>query len=224
LIVPDGRTDLEKLKELLGNPEQTHLDLKASVDLTNAADKLKFVKDAVTMASRPEGGYILMGVDDAGAPCLPVGTITDRARFDGSRVGALIRSYVEAAVHVVVEIHELANHEIVVIYVRNPDGLPVPFNKDGQHPGPAAGDKDVTVFRKGEIFVREGAENVPIRTPIGPTCCPFTPAASVTSPPKPRCRCCVRSSPVAAAPRAALVFRCSRTWTKPLSPPPQFDY
>lgn len=163
LIVPDGRTDLEKLKELLGNPEQTHLDLKASVDLTNAADKLKFVKDAVTMASRPEGGYILMGVDDAGAPCLPVGTITDRARFDGSRVGALIRSYVEAAVHVVVEIHELANHEIVVIYVRNPDGLPVPFNKDGQHPGPAAGDKDVTVFRKGEIFVREGAENVPIR-------------------------------------------------------------
>ncbi|GFM20413.1 MULTISPECIES: helix-turn-helix domain-containing protein [Mycobacteriaceae] len=163
MIVPDGRTNLEKLKELLGNPEQTHLDLKASVDLTNAADKLKFVKDAVTMASRPEGGYILIGVDDAGAPCLPVGTIADRARFDGSRVGALIRSFVEAAVHVVVEIHELANHEIVVIYVRNPDGLPVPFNRDGQHPGRSAGDKDVTVFRKGEIFVREGAENVPIR-------------------------------------------------------------
>lgn len=34
MVVPDGRTDLEKLKELLGNPEQTHLDLKASVDLT----------------------------------------------------------------------------------------------------------------------------------------------------------------------------------------------
>lgn len=91
-----------------------------------------------------------------------MGTIADRARFDGSRVGALIRSYVEAAV-LVVEIQKLANHEIVVIYVRNPDGLPVPFNKGGQHPGPAAGDKDVTVFRKGEIFVREGAENVPIR-------------------------------------------------------------
>lgn len=51
----------------------------------------------------------------------------------------------------------------MVIYVRNPDGLPVPFNKDGKHPAPAPGDKDVTVFRKGEIFVREGAENVPIR-------------------------------------------------------------
>lgn len=71
MIVPDGRTDLEKLKELLGNPEQTHLDLKASVDLMTAADKLKFVKDAVTMASRPEGGYILIGVNDAGATACP---------------------------------------------------------------------------------------------------------------------------------------------------------
>lgn len=163
MIVPDGRTDLEKLKELLGNPEQTHLDLKASVDLSVAADKLKFVKDAVTMASRPEGGYILVGVDDAGTPCMPIGTIADRARFDGSRVGALIRGYVEASVHVVVEIHELDGNEIVVVCVRNPDGLPIPFNKDGQHAGPTPDGKAVTVFRKGEIFVREGAENVPIR-------------------------------------------------------------
>jgi hypothetical protein len=28
MIVPDGRMDLEKLEELLGNPEETHLDLK----------------------------------------------------------------------------------------------------------------------------------------------------------------------------------------------------
>jgi predicted HTH transcriptional regulator len=161
MIVPDGRTDAEKLAELLGNPEQTHLDLKARVDLDVAGDKLKFVKDAVTMASRPEGGYILIGVDDAGSPCMPVGTITDRARFDGSRLGALIRGYVEAAVHVVVEIHELGGNEIAVIYVRNSDGLPIPFNKDGQYRGPDG--KLVAIFRKGAIFVREGPENVPIR-------------------------------------------------------------
>ncbi|MGB7142724.1 MAG: hypothetical protein WA290_22920 [Mycobacterium sp.] len=61
----------------------------------------------------------------------------------------------------VVEIHELASNEIVVIYLRNPDGLPIPFNKDGQHPG--SDGKTITVFCKGEIFIREGAENVPIR-------------------------------------------------------------
>jgi len=44
LIVPDGRTDPEKLRELLGNPEETHIDLKAKVDLTDNEDKLKFVK------------------------------------------------------------------------------------------------------------------------------------------------------------------------------------
>jgi hypothetical protein len=36
--------------------EQTHLDLKAKVDLTEPADKLKFVKDSVTMA--PSGTII----------------------------------------------------------------------------------------------------------------------------------------------------------------------
>jgi len=35
MIVPDGRTDPEKLKELLGNPEETHLDLKAKVDVND---------------------------------------------------------------------------------------------------------------------------------------------------------------------------------------------
>lgn len=161
MIVSDGRTDHEKLEELLGNPEQTHLDLKSFVDLTNDADRLKFVKDAVTMASRPEGGYILVGVDDDGNPCNPIGTITNRDLFDGANLGKLIRSYIEAAVHVEVCIHDLDDKEIVVIHFLNPDALPIPYSKDGQY---AASDgKPKTVFRRGEIFVREGAENVPIR-------------------------------------------------------------
>ncbi|SHU63705.1 putative transcriptional regulator with HTH domain [Mycobacteroides abscessus subsp. abscessus] len=163
MIISDGRMDFEKLKELLGNPEQTHLDLKSKVDLTSAADKLKFAKDAVTMASRPEGGYILIGVDDDGIPCSQIGEIADRSLFDGSRLGSLIRKYVEASVHVKVSIHELDGNEIVMAYVHNPDCLPIPFDKDGQYPGPN-GDS-VTVFRRGEIFVREGAENVPLRYP-----------------------------------------------------------
>ena len=160
MIVPDGRTDPEKLRELLGNPEETHIDLKAKVDLTDNEDKLKFVKDAVTMSNRPPGGYILISVDDDGNPCMPIGTISDRSRFDGSRIGALIRAYVEADVHVLVQVHEHAGNEIVVVYVQN-RGLPVPFSKDGQYAD--SNGRMQTVFRKGEIFVREGAENVPIR-------------------------------------------------------------
>lgn len=161
MIVSDGRTDREKLEELLGNPEQTHLDLKSCVDLNDDADKLKFVKDAVTMASRPEGGYILVGVDDSGNPCNPIGTIADRGLFDGACLGKLIRGYIEAAVHVEVCIHERGEKEIAVIHLLNPDGLPIPYIKDGQYAG--ADGRSKTIFRRGEIFVREGAENVPIR-------------------------------------------------------------
>ena len=162
MIVPDGRTDPEKLNELLGNPEETHLDLKASIDLTDTESKLRFVKDAVTMSQRRPGGYILIGVDNDGNPCLPIGTIKDRARYDGSRVQALIRSYIEGEVHVLVQFHQLDGNEIVMVFVQhNRDGLPVPFSKDGSYQG--SDGRPVNVFRKGEIFVREGAENVPIR-------------------------------------------------------------
>lgn len=70
MIVVDGRTDVEKLRELLLEPEQTHLDFKTTVDLTNTKDKLEFVKDAVSMANRPPGGYIIVGAHEGGALAL----------------------------------------------------------------------------------------------------------------------------------------------------------
>jgi Putative DNA-binding domain len=163
MIFVDGRTDNDKLIEILGVPEETHLDLKATVDLDLAEDRLKFVKDAVTMSNRPPGGYILIGVDDYGKPCMPIGTIPDRKRFDGARLGDLIRAYIEGEIHLRVQILEHKGNEIVVIFVPNHrDGLPVPMNKDGVYADPATG-KEKVVFRSGDLFVREGAANVRIR-------------------------------------------------------------
>lgn len=162
MIVADGRTDYEKLLELLGNPEDTHLDLKASLDLGVAVDKLKFAKDALTMSNRPPGGYILIGVDDTGVPCMPIGKIKDRRAFDGAKLGDLVRKYIEGEFHPISQIHEHEGNEIVVVWLpHHRDGLPVPFSKDGQYTGPD--NKSVTVFRTGEIWVREGAQNVLIR-------------------------------------------------------------
>lgn len=82
-----------------------------------------------------------------------IGTIPDRSRFDGSRLGALIRGYVEASIHVIVQIHDLDDgSEVVLVYAKNPDGLPVPFSKMGQYQG--SDGKPVTVSRPGEIFIR----------------------------------------------------------------------
>lgn len=71
MIVVDGRTDREKLLELLQAPEQTHLEFKAELDLAAKQDELNFVKDAVSMTNRPPGGYIVLGVSDDGTLALP---------------------------------------------------------------------------------------------------------------------------------------------------------
>lgn len=162
MIVVDGRTDREKLVELLQLPEQTHLEFKAELDLTVKQDELNFVKDAVSMSNRPPGGYILVGVNDEGALALPTGTIVDRARFDGARLGDTIRKYIEGEIHVISQVHEIDGHEVVLIYLpHHRDGLPVPMSKLGQFSGPNS--KQVLVFREGDVLVREGARNTALR-------------------------------------------------------------
>jgi hypothetical protein len=162
VIVHDGRTDREKLYELLEAGEQTHLDYKAWLDLQDSADRLSFVKDAVAMSNRPEGGYILVGVDDEGAPCVDAGTL-DRKRFDGAHLGQLVRKYIEGQIEIHSQVHDLdGGREVVLVRVEgHRDGLPVPMAKVGQFE--TAPGKTVTVFREGEVVVREGSANVPLR-------------------------------------------------------------
>lgn len=162
MIVVDGRTDREKLVELLQAPEQTHLEFKSELDLTIKRDELNFVKDAVSMSNRPPGGYILVGVNDDGSLALSTGTIADRSRFDGARLGDTIRKYIEGEVHVISQVHEVDGHEVVLLYLpHHRDGLPVPMSKLGQFQHQNG--KQVVVFRDGDVLVREGAKNTPLR-------------------------------------------------------------
>ena len=64
VIVLNGRNDSEKLDELLGAGEGTHLDYKETLDLATSADKLSIVKDLVSVSNRPGGGYLVIGVGD----------------------------------------------------------------------------------------------------------------------------------------------------------------
>lgn len=160
VVVPDGRVDYDKLLELLAGVEENHLDFKAAVNIDEKADQLKLIKDMVTMSNRPPGGYILIGVNDRGTPCMPRGSLTDRRRYDGARLGDLVRPYIEGQIHIRSQIHDHENDEIVVIWAEN-GGLPVPFSRQGEYEDANA--RKAPVFRPGDIFVREGAQNVPIR-------------------------------------------------------------
>lgn len=53
MIIVDGRTDIEKLRELLATgTECSELDFKETLDLGKKSDELDFVKDAVSMFNR----------------------------------------------------------------------------------------------------------------------------------------------------------------------------
>ena len=163
-VTVDGRTDIEKLTELLSEPEQQHLEFKEGVDLSSNEGKVKFVKDVVSMSNRPPGGYILIGVDDAGKLVAPQGTFDQntRKRFDGARLNDLIRRYTEGPVHVTSQFHTVSNNEIILIYTHhNESGLPVPMSSDGQYSDKNG--RTTTVFRKGDVCIRDGAQNVPLR-------------------------------------------------------------
>lgn len=164
VIVVDGRTDEEKLLELLATgAEDTALDFKATVDLSRGSSRsaLEFVKDAIAMANLPTGGYLVIGVDDRGKPAhgeQPVNV----AQFDSAKLRDRIARYVEAQVHVIAQAHVVEGREVVLIYVR-PDesGLPVPMSAIGQYDDGSGAMK--TVFSEGEVLIREGTSNVRLR-------------------------------------------------------------
>ena len=162
MIVVDQRTDSEKLVELLHLVEQEQLDYKSGTNVDRGRHRLDFVKDAVAMSNRPEGGYILMGVSNEGEPCQPVGSCLRRKDFDGANLSAIIRPFVDGEVRVITQWHEIQDFEVLLVYVPgHRDGLPLPMTSIGQYKDIAG--KDKIVFHEGQVFVREGTGNVLLR-------------------------------------------------------------
>jgi len=162
MIVVDQRTDSEKLVELLHLVEQEQLDYKSETNVDRGRHRLDFVKDAVAMSNRPEGGYILMGVTNEGEPCQPVGTCQRRNDFDGAKLSSNIRPFVDGEVRVVTQWHELNGFEVLLVYVPgHRDGLPLPMTSIDQYRD--SNGRDKVVFHEGQVFVREGTGNVPLR-------------------------------------------------------------
>lgn len=164
MIVVDGRTDEEKLLELLASgAEETALDFKATLDLSGkgSRDSVEFAKDTISMGNLPGGGYIVVGVDDHGAPAHDQSLLVAE-QFDSAALRAKVTRYVEARMEIVSQPHVVDGRTVVLVYVApNPDGLPVPTSSIGQY---AKRDgKMETVFSEGEVLIREGTSNVRLR-------------------------------------------------------------
>lgn len=158
MIVVDGRTDKEKLFELLNaGGECDELDFKETLDLSNKLDALDFIKDAVSMCNRYPGGYIIVGADNDGRPSA-ISEETDWKKFDGANLTDKIRGYVSAPLTAISQLHKVDGHTYCLICLRSPEnGLPVPFSKLGQALDGKGRQK--IVFREGEFSRRDGAQN-----------------------------------------------------------------
>ena len=161
MIVVDGRTDIEKLKELLAaGAECNELDFKETLDFGKKMDELDFIKDAVSMFNRYPGGYIVVGATNEGNPSDLCEGI-DWEQFDGARLTDKIRSYVNAPFTVISAIHKIEEHTYCLICMKSPDdGLPAPFSKLGQCVDGKGRPK--VIFKEGDITRRDGAQNRPI--------------------------------------------------------------
>lgn len=155
-IVVDGRTDAEKLRELLGQAEQQALEYKAALDLTDHETKLNFVKDAVAMGNMG-GGYILVGVSDDGHAVAASGSI-DQSRFDPARLNDIFRKYTRPMLTLISQLHTIGGNDVMLIFVPPTPGPPLPMIADGDYDVPTKGKR--YKFRKGDVPVREGAQNV----------------------------------------------------------------
>ena len=161
MVVVDGRTDIEKLQELLATgTECSELDFKETLDLANKADELHFVKDAVSMFNRYPGGYIVIGATNDGKPSELCDGI-DWKQFDGARLTDKVRGYAAAPYTVISALHEIDGHTYCLVCMQSlENGLPAPFTKLGQFQDENG--KNKVVFRPGDITRRDGAQNRPI--------------------------------------------------------------
>lgn len=157
MIAIDGRTDDEKLKELLAaGGENYAVDYKETLDLSNQKCKVEFVKDALAMFNRYPGGYLVIGADNDGSPSELINS-ADWSQFDCTKLADQINRYVPVKLSPMVARRELDGHTYFVIFFKSPDdGLPVPFSKDGTY---TKGKDTVTIFRKGDIVRRDGGQN-----------------------------------------------------------------
>ena len=166
MVVVDGQVNEEKLFELRTiGAEHEELDFKRTLDLSSGQSKanVDFVKDCLAMASLPNGGYLLVGVDEHGDPASEQLRIVP-SHFDSKALADKVGGYVDEPLEIVSAVHRIESPEgpwdVALIYVTPPrSGFPVVARRDGEYQRDG---KRHVVFRRGEIVVREGTGSTPL--------------------------------------------------------------
>jgi hypothetical protein len=144
----------DKLVQLLDEgAESATLDYKETCDLSNTQDVVELAKDVGAM--QVDTGYIVFGADSPGKPTGRF-TAEHAALFDEAKLRAKLRRWIAEPLDLAVAVHDHDGYRYAILHIGpNPKGCCI-FTADGQH---GAGKQQVTVFRKGDIFVRHGSSS-----------------------------------------------------------------
>ena len=164
-FVVDGTVSAEKLTELLAaGTEYPELDFKRELDLSRGQEKhrVDFASDVAALSSLPEGGYIVVGADDRGRLADATFTPPDPAQYDEAKLREIVGKYVEGSIRLAVGLHEIDGRPVAVVFVGPAgDALPPVMKRDGSFR--LASGEIRTVFRAGDVYVREGTSSVPMQ-------------------------------------------------------------
>ena len=145
--------DLDRLRALLARAaESADLDYKATWDPGEKPDLIELCKDIAAMESLSEGGYIVVGADDHGAPSGMFAPASPKD-FDEQKVRSRVVSVLGEPLDLSAALHQIGSDHYLLIGVGpNPDGMRI-MAKDGEYAGK-------TVWRAGDVFVRRGTSSV----------------------------------------------------------------
>jgi len=158
-VVVDGRTDEEKLHELMAiGAEYGELDFKATLDMGDKHKALDFAKDCISMMNTPIGGYIVIGLDDNGEPAFDH-DVVDVRKFDAADLSQWVAKFVDVPLRIYSQSHEVDGRSIVLVVVLpTPGGLPAFIARIGQYE--TEGRRMKTVLTPGTLYTRSGTQNV----------------------------------------------------------------
>jgi len=157
-VLLDGVVSRERLDQLLAlEAEYDELDFKEHVDPNKTADVVKISKDVAAMQSLPDGGYILVGVDDRGNPSSSHGTLNP-SHFDPATLASKLAKYMPEP-GITTRIHEVEGAQVAIIYVQPARrfGFTI-MSTTGQYESTPGRPK--VEFRQGDIFVRRNTKSV----------------------------------------------------------------
>jgi predicted HTH transcriptional regulator len=150
-IVVEPELSEQKIEELFGRKQESaKLDYKRAYDPEQRRDVVELTKDVIAMANTA-GGYVVIGVGDSGEE---IG-LSEKAvgKLDEAKIRAQLQAYVGTPMDLFLNKTMVRNEKryAIITVLRSPRS-PVVVEKDGQY-----GEKSVTVFRKGDVFVRHGS-------------------------------------------------------------------